>query len=89
MNIYVFSLILLSVFVLTPAKTFYGIQGTKLLLVSGKGGGFDFTTASEVLDLESDIADDCNDWTEFPIEITSGTGALFNIDSNKGTKGIF
>ena len=54
-----------------------------------KGGGFDFITASEVLDLESDIADDCNDWTEFPIEITSGTGALFNIDSDKGTEGIF
>ena len=84
-----FSLILLSVFALTPAKASYGKQGTKLLLVSGKGGGFDFTTASEVLDLESDIADDCNDWTEFPIEITSGTGALFNIDSNKGTEGIF
>ena len=64
-------------------------KGTKLLLVSGKGGGFDFMTASEVLDLESDIADDCNDWTEFPIEITSGTGAIFNIDSNKGTEGIF
>ena len=84
-----FSLILLSVFALTPAKTSYGKQGTKLLLVSGKGGGFDFITASEVLDLESDIADDCNDWTEFPIEITSGTGAIFNIDSNKGTEGIF
>ena len=84
-----FSLILLSVFALTPAKTSYGNQGTKLLLVSGKGGGFDFITASEVLDLESDIADDCNDWTEFPIEITSGTGALFNIDSDKGTEGIF
>ena len=83
------SLILLSVFALTPAKTSYGTQGTKLLLVSGKGDGFDFITASEVLDLESDIADDCNDWTEFPIEITSGTGALFNIDSNKGTEGIF
>ena len=84
-----FSLILLAAFALTPAKTTYGKQGTKLLLVSGKGGGFDFITASEVLDLESDIADDCNDWTEFPIEITSGTGALFNIDSNKGTEGIF
>ena len=84
-----FSLILLSIFALTPAKTSYGKQGTKLLLVSGKGDGFDFITASEVLDLESDIADDCNDWTEFPIEITSGTGALFNIDSNKRTEGIF
>ena len=89
MNNYVFSLILLSVFALTRAKTFADKQGTKLVLVSGKGSGFDFMTASAVVDLESDIADVCNDWTEFPIEITSGTGALFNIDSDKGTEGIF
>ena len=89
MNIYVLSLILLSVFVLTPVKTFYGIQGTKLLLVSGKGDGFDYFKASEVIDLEGDIGDDCNGWTESPIEISAGIGALFSIDSDKGTEGIF
>ena len=60
MNIYVFLLILLSVFVLTPAKSFDDRHGSKLLLVSGTGGFFDYFKASEVIDLEGDIGDDCN-----------------------------
>ena len=63
MNNYVFLLILLSVFALTRAKTFDDKQGTKILLVSGRG--YDFNTASEVIDLEGDIGDDCNGLTEF------------------------
>ena len=89
MDIYVFLLILLSVFVLTEAKSFDDKQGTKLLLVSGKGNGFDYFKASEVIDLETDIGDDCNGWTESPIEISSGTGAVFSIDSGEGTEGMF
>ena len=89
--IYVFSLILLSVLFLTPAKSFDDKHGNKLLLVSGKPliPNFDYFKASEVIDLESDIADDCNGWTESPIEISAGTGALFSIDSDKGNEGIF
>ena len=44
---------------------------------------------SEVINLGSDIDGDCNGWTEFPGEITLGTGALFSIDSDKGTEGMF
>ena len=87
MNNYVSLLILLSVFALTRAKTFADKQGTKILLVSG--GMHDFTAVSEVIDLEGDIGDDCNGWTESPIEISAGTGALFSIDSDKGNEGIF
>ena len=44
---------------------------------------------SEVIDLESDNGGDCNRWTEFPYEVYGGTGALFNVESAKGTEGIF
>ena len=91
MNKYIFSLVLLSVFALTRAKTFADKQGTKVLLVSGKGydSPYDFITASEVIDLDGDIGDDCNGWTEYPMEISSGTGSLVNIASDKGTEGTF
>ena len=87
MNNYVSLLILLSVFALTRAKTFADKQGTKILLVSG--GMHDFTAVSEVIDLEGDIGDDCNGWTEFPIVIYAGTGSLVNIASDKRTEGTF
>ena len=86
MNIHVLLLLMLSVFVLTSAKTFDGKHGTKLLVVTGSVNSVDYPE-SEVIDLES--GGDCNGWTEYPIEIAYGTGALFSIDSNKGTEGMF
>ena len=44
---------------------------------------------SEVIDLRSDIGGDCDGWTEYPIEIEYGTGAVFSIDSDKQTEGTF
>ena len=93
MSRYVFLLTLLSIFLLTCAKTFNDRQGTKLVVVTGTNffhqSGQDFPE-SEVIDLESDIDGDCNGWTEFPVTGAKlCTGALLNIDSNKGTEGAF
>ena len=58
MSRYVFLLSLLSIFLLTCAKTFKDRQGTKLVVVTGTNffhqSGQDFPE-SEVIDLESDI----------------------------------
>ena len=57
MSTYVFLLTLLSIFLLTCAKTFKDRQGTKLIVVTGTNffhqSGQDFPE-SEVIDLESD-----------------------------------
>ena len=57
MSRYVFLLTLLSIFLLTCAKTFKDRQGTKLVVVTGTNffhqSGQDFPE-SEVIDLESD-----------------------------------
>ena len=90
MNINLFIFSLLSFLVLTCAKLFEDNDRTKLLVVTGVGiGGSSLFPDSEVIDLGSDIDRDCNGWTEFPEEVVSGTGALFSIDSNKGTEGMF
>ena len=82
---------LLSVFVLTGAKIFNDQQGTKLVVVTGvaQPGVVDNLEypESEVVDLDLDL--DCKGWTEFPIEVYATTGALFNIERSKGTKGTF
>ena len=86
MNIYPYILLpLLSVFVLTGANIF-DEHRTKLVVVSGKFVEFDYPE-SEVIDLDLDL--DCKGWTDFPIEVYASTGALFNIESAKGTKGTF
>ena len=92
MNIYPYILLpILSVFVLTGAKIFNDQQGTKLVVVTGvaQPGVVDYPEypESEVVDLDMDL--DCKGWTEFPIEVYASTGALFNIESDKGTKGTF
>ena len=89
MNNFVILLLLLSVFVLTIAKTFDGKLGTKLLAVTGSVNSVDYPK-SDVIDLESDtIGGDCNGWTEFPYGLFGGTGALFNTESIKGIEGTF
>ena len=89
MNTYLFLLPLLSVFDLTGANTFDDKHGTKLVVVTGvaQPGIVDNLEypESEVVDLDLDL--DCKGWTEFPIEVYMSTGALFNIESAKGTKG--
>ena len=90
MNIYPYILLpLLLVFVLTGAKTFDDKHGTKLVVVTGVAqpslvDNLEYPE-SEVVDLDLDL--DCKGWTEFPIEVYMSTGALFNIESAKGTKG--
>ena len=93
MNIYPYILLpLLSVFVLAGAKIFDDLHGTKLVVVSGKsvvtgvanGLELDYPE-SEVIDLDLDL--DCKGWTDFPIEVYASTGALFDIESAKGTEG--
>ena len=88
MNIHVLLLLMLSVFILTSAKTFDGKHGTKLLVVTGSVNSVDYPE-SEVIDLESDTGGDCHGWTEFPYGLFGGTGALFNTESTKGTEGTF
>ena len=92
MNINVFLFSLLSFFVLTYAQLFEDKDWTKLLVVTGVG--IDYASGSifpdsEVVNLGSDIDGDCNGWTEFPGEIALSTGALFSVDSDKGTEGMF
>ena len=89
MNNFVLLLSLLLVFVLTSTKTFDGKHGTKLLVVTGIHLDKDSYPESEVIELESDTGGDCHGWTEFPYEAYGGTGALFNIESTKGTEGTF
>ena len=88
MNRQGFLLPLLSVFVLTCVKTLDGKHGNKLVLVTGLGDDYSYPN-SEVIGLGSDTGSDCNDWTEFPIEVVGATGALFNIESGNGTEGTF
>ena len=89
MNTYLFLLPLLSVVDLTGGNVFDDKQGTKLVMVTGVShpGNLDNLEypESEVVDLDLDL--DCKGWTEFPIEVYMSTGALFNIESAKGTKG--
>ena len=91
MNIYLFILPLLSVFDLTGANTFDNKHGTKLVVVTGVAQPGNVENLeypeSEVVDLDLDL--DCKGWTEFPIEVYASTGALFNIESTKETKGTF
>ena len=89
MSSYVFSSMLLSVFVLTLSKTFDAKQGNKILVVTGRDVYYNHYPESEVIDLRSNNGGDCDGWTEYPIEIEHGTGALFSIDSEKGTEGRF
>ena len=88
MNTHVFLLSILTVCVLTNAKIFDYKLGTELIVVSGLDNTFDYPD-SEVIDLESHTDGDCNGWTNFPIQIGSATGALFNIESANETKGNF
>ena len=89
MNTYPYILLtLLSVFVLTVAKIFDDEYGTKLVVVAGVSNGLELDyPGSEVIDL--DLGLDCKGWTDFPIEVYASTGALFNIESAKGTEGTF
>lgn len=89
MNNFVLLLSLLPVFVLTTTQTFDGKHGTKLLVVTGIHLDKDSYPESEVIELESDTDGDCHSWTEFPYGTYGGTGALFNIESTKGTEGTF
>ena len=91
MNNSVLLLSLLSVFVLTSTKTFDSKHGTKLLVVTGIHPDHYRSNypQSEVIELESDTDGDCHSWTEFPYGTYGGTGALFNIESTKGTEGTF
>ena len=88
MNTHVFLLSILTVCVLTNAKIFDHKLGTELIVVTGSDNTFDYPD-SEVIDLESHTGGDCNGWTNFPIQIGSATGALFNIESANETKGNF
>ena len=89
MNIYPYILLpLLSLFLLTGAKIFDDEHGTKLVVVTGVSNGLELDyPGSEVIDL--DLGLDCKGWTDFPIEVYASTGALFNIESAKGTEGTF
>ena len=91
MNTYLFLLPLLSVIDLTGANTSDDKHGTKIVVVTGvaQPGHVDNLEypKSEVVDLDLDL--DCKGWTEFPIEVYASTGALFNIESAKGSKGTF
>ena len=89
MNTYLFLLPLLSVFDLTGTNTFDDKHGTKLVVVTGfaQPGIVDNLEypESEVVDLDLDL--NCKSWTEFPFEVYASTGALFDIESAKGTEG--
>ena len=90
MNTCLFLLPLLSVFDLIGANTFDDKDGTKLVVVTGVAQTLSPDLEypeSEVVDLDLNL--DCKGWTDFPIEVYASTGALFNIESAKGTEGTF
>ena len=80
---YIYSFLLLSVFVSTIATSNYNSaqQGSNLLIVAGVNG-LDYYPESEVIDLENGGNCDSS-WTKFPRDIIGGTNWLPFLDQKR------